>query len=197
MINFRITLTGTAPLLMHNSQLADPLNPIVKEKKKVSSKRTKTDDDHAEMARLEYLGSLYLIPEVGPYLPGQNIERALLDAARISKQGKKIERGIFIQTDENPLSYKGPRAAADLWADENFRLMASVKQQTSRIMRCRPMFREWACAAEGILDPSVIDIADLETIATTAGQMIGIGDWRPRYGRFTATVERIAGQVAA
>lgn len=192
MINFRITLTGTAPLLMHNSQLADPLNPLVKEKKKVSSKRTKTDDDHEEMARLEYLGGLYLIPGVGPYLPGQNVERALLDAARISKQGKKIERGVFIQTNENPIAYKGPRDAEGLWADTNFRLMASVKQQTARIMRCRPMFREWTCAAEGVLDPAVIDLADLVAIANTAGQMIGIGDWRPRYGRFAVSVERLA-----
>lgn len=192
MINFRITLTGTAPLLMHNSRLADPLDTFVKAKKRVSNKRTKTDEDHEELARLEYLGGLYFDADVGPYLPAQNIERALLDAARLSKRGKQIERGMFIQTDTNPIAYRGPRDTDGLWKDENFRLMASVKQQTSRIMRCRPLFREWTADAEGILDPNFLDPADLEAIATTAGQVIGIGDWRPRYGRFTATIEQVS-----
>lgn len=197
MIDFRISITGTAPLLMHSSRLADPLNPATKALKKTTGKRTKTDDDHEEIARLEHLGSLYLDPDIGPYLPGQNISRCLVDAARISKQGVKVTRGVFIATDVNPIQYKGPRDADGLWNNENFRLMASVKIGTSRTMRCRPLFREWATEAEGILDPAVIDLADLEGIAVTAGQMIGLGDWRPRYGRFTATIERISKKAAA
>jgi hypothetical protein len=36
----------------------------------------------------------------------------------------------------------------------------------------------------------VIDLAELVSIAETAGHLIGLGDWRPRFGRFTATVTR-------
>lgn len=190
MIEFRITLTGSAPLLMHSSRLADPLNPATKALKKVTSKRTKTDDDHEEIARLEHMGSLYMDPDVGPFIPGENIARALVDGARISKQGVKVQRGVFINTDVNPLSYRGPRDAAGLWADENFRHIASVKVGQSRTQRCRPQFREWKVEAEGLLDPTVLDLTDLEAIAVTAGQMIGLGDWRPRFGRFDATVEK-------
>lgn len=191
MINFRLTLTGTAPLLMHNSRLANPLDPATKALKKVTAKRTKTDDDHEEIARLEHAGSLYLDPDVGPYVPGQNVARCLVDAARVSKQGVKVTRGVFISTDTNPLGYRGPRDIDGLWKDENFRHMASVKIGTSRTMRCRPIFTAWTVEADGILDPSVIDLADLEGIAVTAGQMIGLGDWRPRFGRFTATLVKI------
>ena len=66
----RLSIEGTAPLLMHNIRLADPLNPIAKAMKAISSKRKKTDDDLAQLARLEFEGGLYVLPDLGPYLPG-------------------------------------------------------------------------------------------------------------------------------
>ena len=53
-----ITIRGIAPLLMHNGQLANPLNPLAKEMKKVTSVRTKTDEHHLELQRLEFLAGL-------------------------------------------------------------------------------------------------------------------------------------------
>lgn len=191
MIEFRITLTGTSALLMHSSRLADPLNPATKALKKATSKRVKTDEDHAEIARLEFIGGLYLDPDIGPFIPGENISRTLIDGGRLTKSGVKVTRGVLITTDVNPLSYRGPRTPAELWDDENFRHMASVKIGTSRTMRCRPSFTGWRVEADGLLDQSVLALDELEGIAQTAGAMIGIGDWRPRYGRFTATVEKL------
>lgn len=196
MIDFTITLTGTAPLLMHNSRLSNPLDPATKALKKVTSKRQKTDDDHEQIARLEFAGGLYLDPDVGPFIPGQNIARCLVDGAKLTKMGVKVTRGVFISTDVNPLSYKGPRAEQSLW-DQGWRHMASVKVGTSRTMRCRPWFPEWAVQAEGVLDPAVLELDDLVTIASNAGSLIGLGDWRPRFGRFTATVQQIAKADAA
>jgi hypothetical protein len=196
MIDFTITLTGTAPLLMHNSRLSNPLDPATKALKKVTSKRQKTDDDHEQIARLEFAGGLYLDPDVGPFIPGENIARCLVDGAKLTKMGVKVTRGVFISTDVNPLSYKGPRAEQSLW-DQGWRHMASVKVGTSRTMRCRPWFPEWAVQAEGVLDPAVLELDDLVTIASNAGSLIGLGDWRPRFGRFTATVQQIAKADAA
>lgn len=191
MIEFSITLHGTAGLLMHSARLSNPLDPAAKALKKVSAKRSKTDDDHEEMARLEHAGGLYHDIDLGPYIPGENIARALVDGAKLSKRGVKVTRGVFISSDINPLSYDGPRDIDGLWKDGRFRHMASVKVGTARVMRCRPFFQNWALEATGILDPSVLELDEIADIATTAGQMIGLGDWRPRYGRFTATVERI------
>ena len=187
-MDFRLTLTSTAPLLMHNSRLANPIDTAAKTLKAATSKRVKTDEDHEEIAHLEWLGSLYTDPDVGPYIPGQNIERCLVDGAKLSKSGTRVTRGVFIKTDVNPLAYDGPRHAEALWADANFRHLASVKVGTSRTMRCRPMFREWRVEADGMLDTAVLNLAELASIATAAGAMIGLGDWRPRYGRFTAEV---------
>ncbi|MDX3314642.1 hypothetical protein P1S61_37445 [Streptomyces sp. ME08-AFT2] len=190
-MQFRITITGTAELLMHNARLSNPLDTAAKAMKAVTSKRIKTDDDHEELARLEHLGSLYYDPEIGPYIPGQNIERSLVDAAKVTKSGVKVTRGVFVSSNINPLAYKGPRDIDGLWADENFRHMASVKVQQNRVMRCRPMFRTWRTEAEGTLDTRVLSLDELQSIADTAGSMIGIGDYRPRYGRFTAEVTKL------
>lgn len=192
MARFRLTCRGTTPLLMHNARLSNPLDEVAKAMKRVSAKRVKTEDDHEELARLEHLGGLYFDADLGPYLPGQNFERCLVDAARITKAGKKIERGVFVTSDVNPLAYDGPRDVDGLWKDENFRHAASVKVQTSRVTRTRPQFRTWAVEAEGEFDPAVISLDEIREIADTAGRMIGLGDWRPRFGRFTAEVERIA-----
>jgi hypothetical protein len=190
-MQFRITITGTAELIMHNARLANPLDPIAKAMKAVTSKRTKTDEDHEEIARLEHLGSLYYDSEIGPYIPGQNFERCLVDAGKVTKSGVKVTRGVFVSTNINPLAYQGPREPDALWADENFRHMASVKVQTNRVMRCRPVFRQWRAAAEGTLDTAVLSLEELQSIADTAGAMIGLGDYRPRYGRFTAEVTKL------
>lgn len=184
----RVTLKGTAPLLVHNIRLANPLDPFARAMKHVSSKRTKTEDDYIELARLEHEGGLYFDPVVGPYLPGQNIERSLQDGAKLTKSGKKIERGLFISDDIVPILYEGPRTVKGLWADENFRSVLSVKVSTSRVMRTRPMFRNWSLEADAELDPSVLELTDLTSIANQAGQMTGLGDYRPRYGRYTAEV---------
>ena len=201
MTDFRIHLKGTAPLLMHNSRLANPLDPAAKALKKATSKRTKTDDDHEEIARLEHAGSLYLDSDVGPYIPSDNIWRALFDAAKKHKFGVKLKEGVVFDANlhgpktiagVNPLSYAGTaRTAEALWKDENYRHLASVKIGTSRTMRCRPVFRDWQVEAVGFLDPNILDFADLVLVAGTAGQVIGLGDWRPKYGRFEATVERL------
>ena len=56
MKNFTITLTGEAPILMHNAQLSDKFNPITKAMSAINAKRTKkTDDDEWEMRRLEFM----------------------------------------------------------------------------------------------------------------------------------------------
>lgn len=53
-------ITGVSPLLMHNGRLADPLDPLVKDIKKLSCKRPKTEADLERITKLEFLGSLYL-----------------------------------------------------------------------------------------------------------------------------------------
>lgn len=191
MHKFRLTCVGTQPLLTHNARLANPLDEMAKAMKRISGKRVKTEEDYEELSKFEFWGGLYHDEDLGPFIPGQNFERCLVDAARISKNGKKIERGVFVESNTNPIAYDGPRDLESLWANKNFRHMASVKVGMSRVMRTRPYFRDWEVYCEGSFDPTVISLVELQEAAETAGTMIGLGDWRPRFGRFSAKVEKI------
>lgn len=191
MATFHMTCTGTAPLLMHNSRLANPLDEIAIAMKRISGKRTKTEKDYEELARLEHAGGMYYDPEIGPYLPSDNFWRCLYDAARKSKSGPKVKEGVICTEEANPLAYKGPRTVEELWKDANFRFETSVIVSQRRVIRTRPMFREWACETTGDFDPGVINFSALREIAETAGWRVGLGDWRPKFGRFQVRMEQV------
>lgn len=188
----RLTLTGTEPLLMHNGRLSNPIDPAAKALARIKGKRNKTDEDYEEYARLDFVGGLYHVKDVGPYIPGENIWSALYVAAKKSKRGVKVRESLFPLTDINPLAYPGPRTIDALWADENYRHYASVVIQRVRIMRCRPLFRNgWRVSADFNVDTSQLTLEEVSDIADTAGMLVGLGDWRPRFGRFTAIVEEV------
>lgn len=192
-MNVTLNITGTAPLLMHNNTLADPLSEAKKRMSRISGKRTKTDEDHIAIRRIEFEASLYLDPDAGPYIPGPNIAKALLMAAKIRKNGPKIVRGLILVSPINALRYKGPRDVSGLWNDPRFRHTVPARNQgTTTIIRCRPIFTEWSCSATALINPSVLSPDDLAEIASDAGQMIGIGDWRPWHGRFDVTTAKAA-----
>jgi len=186
-MDLKLNITGTDPLLMHNARLSDEFDPIVRLMKEITSKRTnKTDDDRWELRRLEFHGGLYMDKNLGPYIPGQNIERALRDAAVVTRQGKNIQRGVVVLTSRARLDYDGPRDPDDLWEDKNYVSSASIKVGTSRVIRTRPMFQEWSVTVDLTLDTEIMDRETLEGIVHRAGKSVGLGDWRPRYGKFSA-----------
>lgn len=194
-MELRIEITGTAPLLMHAPTLVDPLHPHTKEIKRITSKtpRAVVDEDHIAKYRLQFEAGMYFDPDQGPYLPGENIAKSLLEAARLSRSGKKVERGLILVSPVNALAYEGPRDVSGLWSDLRFRRTMPVNGNPSRgnksmVMACRPIFQNWSVTASILVNPSVISADDLQRTADAAGQMIGVGDWRPWHGRFTAKV---------
>lgn len=192
MPRFRWTLDGTQPLLMHNCRLADPLDEIAVQMKKLTSLHhtKKTEEVHQELARLEYLGSLYHDEYAGPHIPFLNLERCLLDGARTESKGKRVQRGVAIDPVLHPVVYNGPRDVDLLLKDLNFRNKASVKMPSGgRVIRTRPMFREWSLEVEGTFEPKHISFKELGEYARSAGADTGLGDHRPRFGRFESTVE--------
>jgi len=139
---------------------------------------------------------------IGPVWPSENLHAALKKAAAKVKRGRAslknpVAAAIIFDSQEAPLGYgRGPgraeRDPAKLWEDENYRSMKSAKVGAAKIQRTRPIFRNWSLSLTGVLDTEILDFADLESVAKIAGQLIGLGDWRPEkggsYGRFTAEV---------
>ena len=168
---------------MHNSRLANPMDKWVKMMKEISSKRKKVDADIEEMARIEFCGSLYMSEE-GPVIPGMMIEAAVRGGAKKTREGKDAQSSVFA-TKNFPLIYKGPKDMEKMWEDESFRHQAIVTVQRAKINRTRPVFNEWKADIELMYDDSVVQKRKLIEWLEVAGLQCGLGDWRPRYGRFS------------
>lgn len=180
----KVRLTGTRPLLMHADIFSDPLNPLTKAHKVLTGKRKKTEDDHEAIAKSEWRGGLYYDEHVGPYIPGVNIEAALVAGGKLSKMGSQLKRSVEVLDEICAIQYDGPRKVEGLWA-AGFYDARSVKVQTARLMRYRPKFNKWAAECEIAFDPESIDRDQVIKCLADAGQYCGVGDYRPKYGRFT------------
>lgn len=177
-------LTSSAPLLMHNGQTADPTNKWSKLMKQISSKRAKTDADYEELARIEFLAGLYMDAN-GPALPPNMIASMLVAAAKKVKEGQVAKSGAFC-LEPVSLIYDGPRTADKLWGDETFRFSSIVRIGTNRVSRMRPIFNTWAANVTLHVEDTLVNIARVDEWMRIAGTQIGLGDWRPQYGRFVA-----------
>jgi hypothetical protein len=191
-IKFR--LTAKTPMLMHNGRLADPLDEYTRAIAKVSKIRNKTESDHEELARLEWLGSLYVKGgRVG--VPGINLRSAIVGpggSARQSKKGKEAAKALRM-AEFYFMEYDGPSDPSELWNDVNYRHRASVTVgRGSTVIRTRPIFENWTIEGELQYSPDFADRDDVIHWLKVAGNEVGLGDWRPQkygpYGTFDVEI---------
>jgi hypothetical protein len=187
-------ITGVIPMLMHSGMLADPSNPIVQMMKKISGKRDKTESDYIEMSRLEWYGGLY-VDNGRPCIPGEVIEACLLEAARKSRKGKQAQAGIMVP-DNAILIYDGPQNIDEMWESGQFIHKAGVKIQRNKVIRTRPVFKNWSAVITIHYLPGLLNESDVKTFLEVAGQIVGLGDWRPKFGRFVVEPAQVVEQPA-
>ena len=189
-IKFR--MVSKTLLLMKASDGVNPLNPLVKQKSILTSKKPKqrSDVDIWEMYRLDFVLSLYHDEELGPYVPGVNIEAAGLQSAKVEKLGTKWTAAVRVIEDKLELEYEGPRDIDKLWeARETFvDLRPGKLRGTSSIMICRPLFRKWSLGGTLLYDTGIIDRVDVIRCLLRIGA-IGICDYHKRYGKSDVTVQ--------
>jgi hypothetical protein len=202
----QFTINGISPLLMHNGKLADPLYPFSRVIKRIVARnkgKNKNEDTDELVRRLEWWGGLYLseVPQVSDegdvelsptahlVLPAHQIESMVREGARKSKNGKAACAGAIVM-DDAVFTAKPKVALADMVSDVQFTHRCTVKVGTSRVVRCRPQFRQWSATFKLQIDSSVIDVELIRDAIQIAGRLIGLGDWRPgapkggNYGRF-------------
>jgi hypothetical protein len=185
-----VRLVGRTPLVLHNNQCVNPRNPFKKQIASITSKgKRRTESDLDLLEKLEFVSSLYINDQLGPYVPAQNIRKMLIEAARKEKNGKQFESGIFI-IDDAPIEYDGPRDFESMWLlKEQFAWTTVVGNQRASILRTRPRFMKWAINF-------VLDIEDsLVTRDMVAGALkhaeisVGLCDGRSvGCGRFKAEI---------
>jgi hypothetical protein len=187
---YEITIEGTRPYIMHNGRLADQLDPHTKALKVLARAKDKSDEDHIKIARTEFLGSLYWDEKLGPYIPSDNLQAVIERGATRRKLGKVFKASVGIQmpldAEGFALKYKGPRDLEGLWADDAFVFTKGVKRNGRRVTCARPRFGVgWSCTFIVEVMLGGVTKSQLEQALQDAGTYEGIGDWRPRYGRFT------------
>lgn len=192
---FEIEIESLSPLIMHNSESADPQNEYAKQAKVYKAKRTnKTDDDYIKLQEIQFLSSLYWSVDLGGlYMPSDNLQKMLLEAARgiDSKKAKKSIAGVRVP------NYLGFKFIVNNWNDlealkndHRLRYNKIVVVQKSRVPSTRAIFKEWKIKFQIEIDASIVSTTDVETWMDYAGDRIGLGCRRPyaptpgAYGRF-------------
>ncbi len=187
-MKIKVQITGEKPILIQSDRLADPLDPIAREKTSLSKHRDKKTDEYQEkIGKLEWFGALYLDEEGRPQvaIPCDNIVRALRDAAAKFKLGETVRREIVVSPDLIPFEYDGPRDLEQLYADPRFRFRKTVAQGKVRVVRVRPRLPVWGLSFEiSIAGAATLRPDEVRKFLEAAG-MVGLGTWRPRYGHFS------------
>ena len=171
MKQIEVEITGIAPLLQNRFPTEAHGTNISKATKKVY-----VPEDEAK--KCLYIDSGMV------YQPAEHIFQSMIRAAVDFKfSGKKtfkdiITSSILIEPEKIPLI-----------ADKNYEIdTRPVVIQRARVLKWRPMFNKWKLKFSiTILDDTNITPANIKEILEKAGATKGIGDYRPRFGRFMVT----------
>lgn len=180
MKTYRVKIRSIAPMLHHGAQSLG-LEP--KSQKKKGGDALTGDKD-------EWKKTIYFNEQDGVFLPAINVEAALIEAAKQFKQGrstmtKYFKSGVFISENNLPLYVQGKtiKNLSDVEVD-----VRTVKNPSTRgrNVRYRAIFRQWS--SDFLICVSADDFINavlLKDVFAYAGSFVGIGDFRPRFGRFT------------
>lgn len=195
---YTATIVGVRAMLHNNGRGANPRDPLcqkTKELRKIPQKN-RSDDYQETLDRLEYKIGLYHHPEIGPYVPTDNLLKMLRDGAAARRQGKAIAAGVQFVDDEiaegYPIQYEGPRDPDELYDYRSatnvptFVDVRGARTAGKRIMKIRPIFpKGWRVTFKFLVATDCnLTRDDVEEAIRTAGSRVGICDYRPRYGLF-------------
>ena len=197
-MRYQCTLTGISPIIMHNGAAGlDTRSPAKLEIATISKKRgsNRTEADDLRLIELECINGLYLDGDGAPTVPASAVRACIEAAARKVKQGPFVREGLIVESVAFSYDTKRYGKTVDEIA-KSAKFSVPVVVQRARIMRTRPKFDcPWTITAVVDCDDELVDRPMLTAWAATAGQRIGLCDWRPacsgQYGRFTTEVKPI------
>src|SRR3990167_19734 len=167
-MTFKVSIEGMAPILFN--RFPDEENPD--EKSKTPSGRLNQDEQVKQ--------SLYFDGDK-IYQPAEHIVGAMVKAgAQFKLKGKQtykdvVKGGVFVEPMK--IIHENQKYIND-WRS------VVIKATRGRIMKGRGRLDKWSLSFNiSCIDPRATE-KDLKDILVYAGKFIGIGDYRPRYGRF-------------
>ena len=186
-----MTLQGTRTMLQHNGRLASPIDPLTRELKTLTGKQKKTVADYQAMLTLEGYASCWETDHGVLGLPTENVWKAIHTAATLSRRGEDLKRALsFLPGAVAPLLVAGAAVDAKAYVESG----SGIFIRTVVVKRCRTLRARvqvpagWSSTHVFELLDDVMDYDVLTPLVFTAGRLVGVGDWRPLYGRFDVTM---------
>ena len=183
MYTVEVKIRGIAPLLQHRYPMPTP------ESISKGGKATTGSPDYTD----EWRQSLYVTVDGEVYQPSSHIERAMAKTAvnfKIPGKRGKTYRDLFTATvfvtpDQILHGVKNPE---ELDYDPTARLYIDqrpVVVSRARVVRARPAFSiGWTLAFTIEVMDGEISAELVHDVLSLAGKQAGIGDHRPKFGRF-------------
>ena len=174
-----IEITGAAALLFH----AWNCESVGEKAKAAKGSKAKKSDDVESYVYRDKAGFICL--------PGEYIRMSIINAAKFQqdprsprKSAMDLFKAGFVMLDE--LCSLGTKN----W---DYLDQRRCKVQMSSITRQRPAMEPgWkVCTGIQVLVPEYISPALLHETLNTAGRLVGVGDFRPTYGRFQVTTFQV------
>jgi len=172
-----VKIEGVSPLLQHR---------FAQEKSQKKSKRKTGNIDYSKEAEK----AIYRDENGQIYQPASHIEGAMIKAAanfQIEGRGKKTYKDLTksaIIVEPSAIPHIETKYEIDA---------RPVVIQRARIIRCRPRFDKWLLEFSLIVADDQIPLEVAQEILEYAGRFVGIGDYRPRFGRFRIVEFKKAG----
>lgn len=169
------TIRGTADMLFHRWNV-EAVAEKAAAKKGSASKKTDNLESY-----------VYRNDDGVLCLPGEYVRQAVIHAAKFRqdpRSPRKSAMDLFKAAVVN-LTQLAPLGAKD-WDYEDAR---RVQVQRNGVTRVRPAMKAgWECEFQFMCNlPEYVPPDMLHEVLTQAGKLIGVGDFRPTFGRFAVT----------
>lgn len=167
MKKIQVKIEGVSPLLLHRFLMEE-------EDKKKAVRKDKIYDSVEDANK-----SLYKDEKIGCYVPSVMVEACIREASKDFKKGKinyktTILSSVFVEEEKISLN-------KEIYDEIDKR---PVVIQRNRIVRSRPRFNKWELSFILCFDENRIEPGILKQILEESGVSRGLGDYRPKFGRF-------------
>ncbi|MFH2028655.1 MAG: hypothetical protein ABIJ08_05925 [Nanoarchaeota archaeon] len=174
MKKIKVEIEGVAPLLQHKMSIEEEAQLASKTKKSVGQNKGDNPEDF-----------LY---KVGNKIcqPSEHILQAIikrLGGYKIQGKGKKT----YLEMGKGSLNIMPDMIPHEIQKWEVDSRTVVIKATRGRVVRLRPKFNEWKLkfTIELINDDMPVEV--VKSALDDAGREGGLGDYRPRFGRFIVT----------
>ncbi len=161
----RVKIRGVAPYLQSRDS---------------GNRTSKKDSGEGYVPEVEARDRLYFDEKLGCYVPSCQIEASMREAAKnFTMKGMKnfkktLLATVFVEEEKLPL---GKRT----WDEIDAR---PGKRNKVNVMLWRPRFNDWEVEFHLKFSEKRIAAAKLKEILCHAGELCGLGDYIPKFGRF-------------